>query len=147
MQTNVLVIEDSVLLHRMYEIVLEGYQRTEIKLSVAGNGREGLQRLAEVPDTDVIFLDVNMPQMDGLEFLARVKQDPTFRDIPIIIVSTEDRQDDVDRGLGAGAMEYLCKPFTPEQIYYALDCALRGRGDPVGDTLRGSDDNPPKVSA
>ena len=146
MQTNVLVVEDSPLLHRMYEIVLQGYQRSEIKLSLAANGREGLQRLAETPDTDVVFLDVNMPQMDGLEFLARVKEEPTFRDIPVIIVSTEDRQDDVDRGLEAGAREYLCKPFTPEQIYYALDCVLRGR-EAAGDKPSESDDHPPKVSA
>ena len=129
MQTNVLVVEDSPLLHRMYEIVLQAYPAAEITLRLAGNGREALRRLAQAPDTDVVILDVNMPEMDGLEFLSRIKEDPTFGDIPVIIVSTEDQQDDIDRGLAAGALRYVCKPFTPKQIHDALDAAL-GRASP-----------------
>lgn len=108
---KVLVVEDSRLIHKMYEVMLR-----PCALIAAHDGREGLQRLGENPDADLIILDINMPHMTGLEFLGQIKSSPAFARIPVIIVSTEGKEEDVARGLQAGAMAYLKKPFQREDL-------------------------------
>jgi two-component system chemotaxis response regulator CheY len=108
---KVLVVEDSRLIHKMYEVMLR-----PCMLIAAHDGREGLTRLAENSDVDVIILDINMPHMTGLEFLSQVKAKPEFAGIPVIIVSTEGKEEDVARGLKAGAIAYLKKPYQREDL-------------------------------
>jgi two-component system chemotaxis response regulator CheY len=108
---KVLVVEDSRLIHKMYEVMLR-----PCMLIAAHDGREGLTRLAENSDVDVIILDINMPHMTGLEFLSQVKAKPEIAGIPVIIVSTEGKEEDVARGLKAGAVAYLKKPFQREDL-------------------------------
>jgi CheY-like chemotaxis protein len=108
---KVLVVEDSRLIHKMYEVMLR-----PCMLIAAHDGREGLARLAENQDVDVIILDINMPHMTGLEFLAQVKSKPELAAVPVIIVSTEGKEEDVARGLRAGAAAYLKKPFQREDL-------------------------------
>jgi len=108
---KVLVVEDSRLIHKMYEVMLR-----PCMLIAAHDGREGLTRLEENPDVDVIILDINMPHMTGLQFLGQVKAKPEFAQIPVIIVSTEGKEEDVARGLQAGAVAYLKKPFQREDL-------------------------------
>jgi CheY-like chemotaxis protein len=108
---KVLVVEDSRLIHKMYEVMLR-----PCMLIAAHDGREGLARLAENQDVDVIILDINMPHMTGLEFLAQVKAKPELAAVPVIIVSTEGKEEDVARGLRAGAAAYLKKPFQREDL-------------------------------
>ena len=108
---KVLVVEDSRLIHKMYEVMLR-----PCMLIAAHDGREGLARLAEHQDVDVIILDINMPHMTGLEFLKEVKQSQDFEKIPVVIVSTEGKEEDVARGLQAGAVAYLKKPFQREDL-------------------------------
>lgn len=108
---KVLVVEDSRLIHKMYEVMLR-----PCMLIAAHDGREGLARLAENTDVDVIILDINMPHMTGLEFLGQVKADAAYAEIPVVIVSTEGKEEDVARGLQAGAVAYLKKPFQREDL-------------------------------
>jgi two-component system, chemotaxis family, chemotaxis protein CheY len=108
---RVLVVEDSRLIHKMYEVMLR-----PTTLVSAFNGREGLDKLAESQDVDFIILDINMPKMTGLEFLAQVKANPALAKIPVIIVSTEGKEEDVARGLRDGAVAYLRKPFQREDL-------------------------------
>jgi two-component system, chemotaxis family, chemotaxis protein CheY len=108
---KVLVVEDSRLIHKMYEVMLR-----PCMLIAAHDGREGLARLDENPDVDVIILDINMPHMTGLQFLGQVKGKPELAQIPVIIVSTEGKEEDVARGLQAGAVAYLKKPFQREDL-------------------------------
>ncbi len=108
---KVLVVEDSRLIHKMYEVMLR-----PCMLIAAHDGREGLARLAEQQDVDVIILDINMPHMTGLEFLKEVKKSQDFAKIPVVIVSTEGKEEDVARGLQAGAVAYLKKPFQREDL-------------------------------
>ena len=118
MQPNkVLVIDDSKLIHRMFSVILP-----KTVLVSALDGQEALTRLAEHPDTDLIFLDINMPRMNGLEFLTQVKADPTLAPIPVVIISTEGKEEDTLRGLRAGAAAYVKKPFRNESI---LDIVYR----------------------
>ena len=113
---KILVVEDSKLVHRMYELMLRPHV-----LIYAMDGREGLQRLAENADIDLIVLDINMPQVNGFEFLAHAKANPVFAKIPVIIVSTEGKEDDIQRGLDAGAAAYLKKPFLRDQLMAVIE--------------------------
>jgi len=121
MQKKVLVVDDSLLLHRIFALALGSYEPCEIEVLFAQSGYEGLARLHEHPDTDLILLDINMATMSGLEFLHRVKGERAFRDIAVILETTEDRSHDIARGLEAGARGYLPKPFTPQQLHAVLD--------------------------
>ncbi len=109
--TKVLVIDDSKLLHRMFEMMLRQYP-----LVHAYDGRGGLERLAEHKDVGLILLDINMPHMNGLEFLAEVKANPELARIPVVIITTEGSEDDTQRGLEAGAAAYVKKPFRNEEV-------------------------------
>lgn len=108
---KVLVVEDSKLLHKMYDVMLQQFE-----LVHASDGREGLDRLAAQADIDLVLLDLNMPNMDGLAFLAAMKADPAQREVPVVIVSTEGRDEDTQRGLAAGAVAYIRKPFRKDEI-------------------------------
>ena len=108
---KVLIVDDSKLLHRMFEMMLRQYP-----LVHAYDGREGLERLNEHGDVDLILLDINMPRMNGLEFLQAVKQLPEHKHIPVVIITTEGTEDDTQRGLDAGAAAYVKKPFRNEEL-------------------------------
>ena len=113
---KVLVVDDSRLIHKMFEVMLRGFD-----LVHASDGLEALQRLGEHADIDLILLDINMPNMNGLEFLSRIKQDRALADITVIIVSTEGKEEDTIRGLEAGAAAYIKKPFRSEEILELIE--------------------------
>ncbi|TNF77922.1 MAG: response regulator [Acidobacteria bacterium] len=113
---KVLVVDDSKLIHKMFEVMLRSYA-----LVHAMDGREGLERLHEHPDIDLILLDINMPSMNGFEFLEEVKRSEAFTEVPVIIVSTEGKDQDTVRGLQAGAAAYIKKPFRNEEILKLIE--------------------------
>ncbi len=106
-----LVIDDSIVIHKLFRLILG-----QTPLVYASDGLEALRRLAENPDIDLIFLDINMPKMNGLELLSRIKADTELAAIPIVIISTEGKEHDVIRGLQAGAAAYVKKPFRNEEL-------------------------------
>ena len=108
---KVLVVDDSKLMHKMYEVMLRQYP-----LVYASDGRQALDRLQDHPDIDLVLLDINMPNMNGLEFLAELRSNPDRAELPVIIISTEGREEDTARGLEAGATAYIKKPFHSEEI-------------------------------
>jgi two-component system chemotaxis response regulator CheY len=108
---KVLVVDDSKLLHRMFEMMLRQYP-----LVHAYDGREALDRLAEHADVDLILLDINMPRMNGLEFLTAVKSIAAHASIPVVIITTEGTDSDTQRGMQAGAAAYVRKPFRNEEL-------------------------------
>ena len=114
---KILIVEDSELLHRMYEVVFRQQRENGCVILHATNGREALVRLSEHPDTDLIVLDINMPVMSGLEFLAHCKREQVFHHIPVIVVSTEGKHEDTMRALRAGARGYVTKPFKPQDLH------------------------------
>jgi len=105
------VIDDSSLIHKLFRLILP-----TTELVVAADGVEALSRLAEHPDADMIFLDINMPKMNGLELLARIKANAGLAAIPVIIISTEGKEHDVIRGLQSGAAAYIKKPFNNQEL-------------------------------
>lgn len=120
---KILIVEDSKLVHRMYDLMLKRHQ-----LVHCYDGREGLAKLAEHPDANLILLDINMPHMNGLEFLRELRQDAAFATIPVVIVSTEGKDEDTQRALEAGATTYLTKPFQAEDLNQVVGTLLEGVG-------------------
>ncbi len=122
---RILVVEDSTLQQRLYDLVLGAHRGHLVEISHAANGREALAQLSRQPNTALIILDVNMPVMSGLEFLSRIKQEPLLRHIPVIICSSEDKEDDIRRGLQLGARAYIIKPFQTEHLLEVLSRVLQ----------------------
>jgi two-component system chemotaxis response regulator CheY len=108
---KILVVDDSKLMHKMYEVMLRQYA-----LVYASDGRQALDRLNDHKDIDLVLLDVNMPNMNGLEFLAELRSDGSRALLPVVIISTEGREQDTARGMEAGATAYIKKPFHSEEI-------------------------------
>lgn len=128
-----LVIDDSSLIHKMFKLMLP-----HSTVVCAADGREALQKLAAEPDVDLIFLDINMPAMNGLEFLAQVKADAALAQIPVIIVSTEGKEEDTIRGLRAGAAAYVKKPFRNEALQDLIRKVMeRGAGGAATENVVG----------
>lgn len=119
MLKKVLVVEDSELLHNMYRLALKRYKGCQYVK--ATNGREGLDILASEKNVDLILLDINMPVMNGIEFLQAAKQQDSYKDIPIIIISTEGKEEDTRRGLEMGARAYITKPFQSITLHDLID--------------------------
>ncbi|MBN2383555.1 response regulator [bacterium] len=137
---KVLIVEDSDLIHKMYQVILMRYRKNGTQLIHAVNGIEGLNKLNEHPDTDLILLDINMPVMSGFEFLRRIKQEKVFQSIPVIIVSTEGKDEDTARGLEQGARGYIKKPFQASDLYRLIE-RLFLQEEPI----LGNQQNPPQV--
>ncbi|MCP4200901.1 MAG: response regulator [bacterium] len=95
----------------MFDVMLRGHE-----LVHAVDGVEGLQRLAEHPDVNLILLDINMPRMNGLEFLDEIKRNQALSEIPVVVVSTEGKEEDTQRAIDMGASEYITKPFRGESV-------------------------------
>jgi two-component system chemotaxis response regulator CheY len=114
MLKKVLVVDDSALIHQMYKMVLMRY-RCEIVDAL--NGQDGLDKLEKHPDVSMMLVDINMPLMNGLEFIQKVKAAGKYDHIPIIIVSTEGKEEDTQRGIAIGAKGYVKKPFQPSDLH------------------------------
>jgi two-component system chemotaxis response regulator CheY len=121
---KILVVEDSELLHKMYDLIFTRYRKNGTQIIHAQNGREALNRLNVHPDVDLIILDINMPVMSGLEFLNYYNEEKVFKRIPVIIISTEGKEEDTLRGLEAGAKGYITKPFQANDLYKIIEKIL-----------------------
>jgi two-component system chemotaxis response regulator CheY len=122
---NVLIVEDSKAIRSLIRIALEetgGFFAVE-----AGNGFEAL-RLLPSRKFDLIVTDINMPDINGLELIGFVKGNDAYKDIPLIIVSTEKTEEDKKRGLALGAMGYIVKPFRKEDLTALVRKAVGGNG-------------------
>jgi two-component system chemotaxis response regulator CheY len=110
---RILIVDDSSVMHAYHRQVLSAL--ADCRLSFARHGKEALAKIDAEGAPDVVVLDINMPVMDGLEFLTRMRALPIRRP-PVIIVSTEGKEDDLRRGLEAGADGYVRKPFKPKEL-------------------------------
>ncbi|GAK56396.1 response regulator receiver domain [Candidatus Vecturithrix granuli] len=114
MQTkNLLIVDDSRVVRKIISVSLKGEKH--FKLYEASSGLEALDQLVETP-IDLIFTDINMPNMDGLEFMKRCKDDDLLKNIPIIVITTEDGVEDRQRALELGAAGFVSKPLDKESI-------------------------------
>lgn len=133
MLRKVMIVEDSTLQAQMYRTVFTHYRYPKCQLVFALNGLEALDRLALERDIDLIVLDINMPKMNGLTFLETMRRNG-YGHVPVIIISTEDKDDDIRRGLMLGARAYIKKPWKSDQIRELVARIVpgieKGRGKP-----------------
>jgi len=112
-----LVIDDS----RTVRIIIRKIlTEAGLEVSEAGNGREALDQLRQLPEVDLILVDWNMPEMNGLDFVTAVRSDRAYDPVRIMMVTTETEQSQVILALKAGANEYLMKPFTKDVLVAKL---------------------------
>jgi len=110
---KIMIVEDDVFVMDIYQTKLaqEGFE-----IIPAMNGVEAMKKL-QVSVPDLMLLDIVMPYMDGLEVLKKVKADDRLKNIPVILLTNLSQKDDIDKGLGLGANDYLIKShFTPSEV-------------------------------
>jgi two-component system chemotaxis response regulator CheY len=110
---NILVVDDSATIRRMVMSSLRSIEQTEFH--EAGNGLEAIERLA-IGTVDLIVLDLNMPDMHGMEVVTFVRKNATFNKIPIIVLTTRGDDESRTAALAAGATLYVNKPFDPAAL-------------------------------
>jgi two-component system chemotaxis response regulator CheY len=123
MAYRILIVDDS---PAMRALVRRVTQLSGFDLAAcfeASNGLEALDLLRR-EWVDVILTDINMPGMDGEEFLERLNRDELLRSIPVIVISTDATQKRIGRMLGFGARTYITKPFVPETLRQRLEMVL-----------------------
>ncbi|CAN5488742.1 response regulator [soil metagenome] len=111
---RIMIIEDSPTMAQLYRIVLG--QEEDRELIFAANGLEGLDLAAQEPDVDLFIVDINMPHVDGLEFLRRLRGELGVTETPAVVVSTEGEETDRAAAFDAGANGFLRKPWNPAQL-------------------------------
>ena len=120
MALDVLIVDDSAAIRKILQRVLLQAEVPMGKVHEAGDGVEALKILRENEGNGakigLILSDINMPNMDGLQLLGEIKKTAGFKDIPVVMITTEGAQQKVIESVNLGAIGYVRKPFTAEQI-------------------------------
>jgi len=114
---KVLVVDDDV---RNIFAVSSVLERRGMSVLTAGTGREAIELIESTPDIAIVLMDIMMPEMDGYETMQVIRQNPSFRRMPIIALTAKAMKGDREKCLEAGASEYLAKPVITEQLLSAL---------------------------
>jgi CheY-like chemotaxis protein len=126
MLRKILAVDDSALIHQMYKLFLSRYKNC--KLVSAMNGLEALDKLAQEEGIDLILLDINMPVMNGLEFLQRAQKEAAYKEIPVIIISAMKRAvDEIEKEGKIKVEACLTKPFTISELIGTIDRVIGTR--------------------
>jgi two-component system chemotaxis response regulator CheY len=115
MSYSILIVDDSLPMRLVIKRTLKAAGYGSSEMLEAANGQEALE-LMKNSWVDMVITDYNMPVMDGLEFMKKIKKDDLFKDIPVVIVSTEGNDVKIKGFMDCGAAGYITKPFTPESI-------------------------------
>jgi two-component system chemotaxis response regulator CheY len=121
-QYTCLVVEDSPMMRQLLVLALSRVK--SLQVVEADDGVDGLRKLA-TGKFDIILTDINMPIMDGLKLVKRVRSDPTHKDVPIIVVTTEGSDEDKERALQLGANAYITKPIQAPQVIAKVRALLK----------------------
>ena len=112
--THVLVADDEPHIGRIIKMKLE---QGPFRVTLAYDGREALELLEREGDVGLLLLDLMMPQLSGLDVLARIRADERWRDLPCIILTAAGQEQQHRQALELGASEFLTKPFSPKKLY------------------------------
>jgi two-component system chemotaxis response regulator CheY len=115
MSANVLIVDDSKTIRQMVKKTMKIAGLDVGQVYEASNGIEALAQLSD-HEVAVMVVDINMPTMNGIQLLTRMKQNDRLKDIPIVIASTEGSQQRIEQMSEYGASGYVRKPFHPEQL-------------------------------
>jgi len=114
-EMRVLIVDDSSVMRKIVERSLRQAGLNPITVFEAGSGVEGLEVLSDQP-VHLILSDINMPSMDGLEFLRQIRARNLAQGVPVVMITTESSEEHVKQAILAGAQGYIRKPFTAEQV-------------------------------
>jgi two-component system chemotaxis response regulator CheY len=120
-----LVVEDSPMMRQLLVFALSRVKH--LRVTEADDGVDGLRKLA-AGKFDIILTDINMPIMDGLKLVKRVRSDATHKDTPIIVITTEGSQEDRQRAMQLGANAYITKPIQAPQVIAKVKELLKIEG-------------------
>jgi two-component system chemotaxis response regulator CheY len=115
MSIRALIVDDSSVMRKIVERSLRQAGLDLNKVFESGNGAEALSVLAD-NQVDLILCDINMPVMDGIEFIKKLPEVPNAKDVPVVMITTEGSESQVVLALSFGARGYIRKPFTPDQV-------------------------------
>jgi len=113
MTKTIMIVDDSASMRGLISMTLKnnGYEVIE-----ASDGKEAIKRLSSAGKVDLIITDLNMPNMDGIQFIKTVKGDSKHRFIPVVMLTTESQDTKKEEGRLAGAKAWIVKPFKPEVL-------------------------------
>jgi len=114
MAKHILIVDDSKTVRNLVAFILK---KEGFKVTTAEDGLDGLERLYSAERIDLIISDVNMPRMDGFTFIKNVREQEAYRDTPIVVLSTEGQDKDIQTGMNLGANLYMVKPAQPETLH------------------------------
>ena len=120
----VLIIDDDIGSLKMLSAYLE---ELDFKILIARSGESGLEK-AKLGRPNLILLDIIMPGIDGFETCRRLKENPDTKDIPVIFLSAKGQESEIQEGLEAGAMDYILKPFAPDELTSQVQRVLKQIG-------------------
>ncbi|AEG02606.1 two component transcriptional regulator PhoB, winged helix family [Methylomonas methanica MC09] len=121
---NILVVEDEDAIREMLVMVLE---QADFQVTAAASAEDALQSLAE-NRVDLLVLDWMLPGISGVELARRLKREPGFKDLPIILLTARGEEEDKIRGLEIGADDYITKPFSPKELIARIKAVMRRSG-------------------
>jgi DNA-binding response OmpR family regulator len=121
---GILLIEDDEHIAFILRFLLE---RSGFEVELASDGRQAVARL-ESPPPALVLMDIMLPYHDGLEILARLRNQPAWGEVPVLMLTAKAREGDIVRALDLGADDYVTKPFHPVEVLARLRRALRRPG-------------------
>jgi CheY-like chemotaxis protein len=127
---KIVVVDDSELLHKMYDLVLMRYRHDGATILHARNGSEALAIIRQHEEIDIVLLDINMPVMTGLQLLTGLRALGVLSTLKVVMVSTNGHESDVDKAMTLGASAYITKPFTSSDLHQIIErlCAPSAGG-------------------
>ena len=121
---EVLVIDDQPIMLKLLEQIL----KDRYEVVALENGKEALEWMYSGNIPDLVVADLNMPEIDGFEYIQRIRESGFFYDVPLIVLSGEESSAERIKCLKLGANDYLIKPFTPEELRLRIDNLIRLKG-------------------
>ena len=118
---RILVVDDD----QFIRAVLKTYLEQHFEVVCKANGLEAMHWLQEGNETDLVVVDLNMPEMNGYELILQLRSSGFFRNIPVVVLSGDKESDDKIKCLKAGADDYIIKPFNPEEVHIRIENLLR----------------------
>jgi two-component system, chemotaxis family, chemotaxis protein CheY len=115
MAYNFLIVDDSSIVRR---VIIKAMRMTDVQISQVLEAEDGLQALETLKNNwvDLVFLDINMPRMNGIEFMEHIRADEALKDTPVVVVSTEGSRERIEKLESLDIKAYLRKPVTPESF-------------------------------
>ncbi len=121
---EVLVIDDQPIMLKLLEQIL----KDRYEVVALENGKEALEWMYSGNIPDLVVADLNMPEIDGFEYIQRIRESGFFYDVPLIVLSGEESSTERIKCLKLGANDYLIKPFNPEELRLRIDNLIRLKG-------------------